>query len=142
MPNPKKKNNAPKGAYTDTNTDAPKMMMKKQKKAIADSAVGGASTGGAAQMTRKATPIAKSGNTSGGRAGSNPGQLSNRRTATPLANDALSGAAAGGVIGYRKATPASGGGGGRVSSDPFLRGFNDENPSIEGGHYRNRRRHS
>ena len=140
MPNPKKKNNAPKGAYTDTNTDAPKMMMKKQKKAIADSATGGAATGGAAQMTRKATPIANSGNTSGGRAGSNPGQVSNRRIATPLANDAVGGATTGGVIGYRKATPASGGGGGRVSSDPFLRGFNDDSDNRILGQRRGKRR--
>ena len=140
MPNPKKQNNAPKGAYTDTNTDAPKMMMKKQKKAIADSAVGGATTGGAAQMTRKATPIANSSNTSGGRARNNPGQLSNRRVATPLANDAVGGATTGGVIGYRKATPASGGGGGRASSDPFLRGFNDDSDNRILGQRRGKRR--
>ena len=131
MPNPKKQNNAPKGAYTDTNTDAPKMMMKKQKKAIADSATGGATTGGAAQMKRIATPISNSGNTSGGRAGNNPGQLSNRRVATPRTES----------IGTATATPRKTTGVVNAKSDPFLRGFNDENPSIEGGHYRNRRRH-
>ena len=127
MPNPKKQNNAPKGAYTDTNTDAPKMMMKKQKKAIADSA-----TGGATQMKRIATPISNSGNTSGGRAGSNPGQLSNRQIATPRTES----------IGTATATPRKTTGVVNAKSDPFLRGFNDENPSVEGGHYRNRRRRS
>ena len=130
MPNPKKQNNAPKGAYTDTNTDAPKMMMKKQKKAIADSAVGGATTGGAAQMTRKATPIAKSGNTSGGRAGNNPGQVSNRQIATPRTES----------IGTATATPRKTTGAVNAKSDPFLRGFNDDSDNRILGQRRGKRR--